>query len=62
MNLEPCPICPVCQSVKVHWLKSSSEDAMVDYCRCEVCGHVWNVPKRGDGTIRHVTDPSHPAE
>lgn len=45
--------CPTCGSVGYH-LAVSSENAMVDYYRCDVCGHVWSISKT-HGTSRHVT-------
>ena len=38
-----CP-CPVCER-SARWLDAASQDAHVDYYRCDGCGHVWNVPK-----------------
>jgi len=37
--------CLACQSPAVRWLESLSEDAYVNYFRCEKCGHVWAMPK-----------------
>jgi len=38
------PHCPNCDHPTPRWLGGPSQDASVDYYRCDVCGHVWNVP------------------
>jgi hypothetical protein len=39
-------------------LESASEYAHVWYYRCDLCGHVWNVPKNDPNAApRPVTDP-----
>jgi uncharacterized Zn finger protein len=37
--------CLACQSLAVRWLETVSEEAQVNYYRCERCGHVWTLPK-----------------
>jgi len=41
MPIRPCP---ECQSLTVRWLEGISDDAQVNYYRCER-GHVWALPK-----------------
>jgi rubredoxin len=36
-----CPICPV----QGRLLEHTSKDAMVEYYRCDKCGHVWTHEK-----------------
>jgi hypothetical protein len=57
MGDETCPACPRCFSGHVHWLEHSSKDAWVDYCRCNDCGHVWNIAKDVARQSRDVTEP-----
>ena len=44
---DPMPIqpCPECQTRAVRWLEASSQEAHVNYYRCEQCGHVWTLSK-----------------
>jgi uncharacterized Zn finger protein len=39
-------ICPKCQTLGRH-LAATSENAVVDYYRCDRCGHVWTIDKLG---------------
>ena len=48
------PACPSCHGGELRLL-DLSQRAVVDYYRCEACGHVWIVPREGDRTIQHVT-------
>jgi Zn-finger nucleic acid-binding protein len=47
-------ICPKCQMPGRH-LAATSENAVVDYYRCDGCGHVWAIDKQG--ARRDVTIP-----
>ena len=42
MSARPCP---TCHAPAPRWLENSSAGADVDYFRCEICGHVWCLPK-----------------
>ena len=49
--------CPQCQFAPPQWLPETSKDAVVNYYRCEACGHVWHVRKsHPDGPTTSVTD------
>ena len=37
------------------FLPLASEDAEVNYFRCELCRHVWTVDKNDPAKITHVT-------
>ena len=37
--------CPECQRLTAYPLESLNREALVDYYRCSVCGHVWTAPK-----------------
>jgi hypothetical protein len=50
---KSCP-CPQCQADGV-WLESLSRDAHVDYYRCALCAHIWNVPKDNCEPTQDVT-------
>ena len=53
MPLRPCPIC---RHSTPRWLETCSQDAYVNYYRCEPCGHVWTVPKNDpNGLVTPVT-------
>jgi uncharacterized Zn finger protein len=39
-------VCPKCTQHGRH-LAASSQHALVDYYRCDRCGHVWTVDKTG---------------
>ncbi|MEP7305976.1 MAG: hypothetical protein ABJA98_10705 [Acidobacteriota bacterium] len=41
-SIQPCA---ECRSLAIRWLDSRSQDAHVNYYRCERCGHVWTLPK-----------------
>ena len=58
----PRTACPVCQTSQIRTLSVASEIAQVDYFMCERCLHIWNVPKRANGPINHVSDPAVSAE
>jgi hypothetical protein len=45
-------VCPKCLHQGRH-LAASSEYALVDYYRCDRCGHVWTLDKKGKS--RNVT-------
>lgn len=52
---------PNCKAPGSH-LSASSQYALVDYFRCQVCGHVWTEDKnRRDKHARDVTDRKKPA-
>ena len=44
--------CPHCMDPAGYQLKMSSI-ALVNYFRCERCGHVWTLPKPGQDGQRH---------
>jgi len=54
---ETCP-CPACDNVG-NLLKSVSQDADVDYYRCQACAHVWSVPKGKCEPTNDVTVKPH---
>ena len=39
------PPCPSCQQFAGYHLEATSKEALVNYYRCHICGHVWNVSK-----------------
>ena len=39
------PPCPACKNPAPRFLEAASEDALVDYYRCDECSCVFNVPK-----------------
>jgi transposase-like protein len=44
------PVCPACKSQSV---TTTAKHPDVDsYWRCERCGEVWNIRRRGDGLRR----------
>ncbi len=46
---------PQCSRLKPRWLQFFSENAAVDYYRCDGCGTVFRVPKATpDGPIRQI--------
>jgi uncharacterized Zn finger protein len=45
-------VCPKCTHHGRH-LAASSQNALVDYYRCDRCGHVWTIDKNGNA--RDVT-------
>ena len=57
-----CPVCPDCASTDTTYLAATSAEAIVHYCRCHACGHVWTVPKDGHGEQRDVTPRKHSKE
>jgi transposase-like protein len=50
--------CPKCQSENPRFLNGASDEAMVNFYRCDECGHVWTVQKSNpDGPTTDVTLP-----
>ncbi|HEY1305928.1 MAG TPA: hypothetical protein VGF24_20380 [Vicinamibacterales bacterium] len=48
-------LCPRCFH-DGRFLAATSEQARVDYYRCDRCGHVWCYdPKRPEGAVRDIT-------
>ena len=47
-------VCPKCLRRGRH-LTASSQQAVVDYFRCDSCGHVWAVDKLTDAKARDIT-------
>jgi transposase-like protein len=46
------PVCPACKSLSV---TTTAKHPDVDsYWRCERCGEVWNISRRGDGLHRGI--------
>jgi len=41
-SIQPCA---ECRSLAIRWLDSTSQGALLNYYRCEKCGHVWTLPK-----------------
>ena len=37
--------CPACAATATDCLTNLSQSAHVDYFRCQLCGHVWNLPR-----------------
>lgn len=54
MPIQPCP---TCQSPTIRWLEGPSKDAWVNYYRCGICGHVWNVAKSQTQLSAEITPP-----
>jgi Zn ribbon nucleic-acid-binding protein len=52
--------CSRCQSTDCYCLEWS-KDAVIDYYRCNGCGHVWTQPKPGQPGERHDVT-SHPSD
>jgi len=51
---SPTPVvCPRCGHAAAHYLTATSQRAVVDYFRCNPCGHVWTEPKPGQIGERH---------
>ena len=42
MPIRPCPNC---KNPAPHIVDRVITDAVVNYYRCDECGHVWNTPK-----------------
>ncbi len=42
MPIQPCP---ECHTPAPRLLEALSNDAHVNYYRCQQCGHVWTLPK-----------------
>jgi len=54
-------LCPKCLQQGRH-LSASSENARVDYYRCDKCGHVWAIGKdRSNAPRKDITITSHKA-
>jgi hypothetical protein len=49
--------CPQCQHPTPRHLEGASQDAWVNYYRCEYCSYVWNVPKPGYDRTKDVPAP-----
>jgi hypothetical protein len=43
--IMPMDLCPKCLKPEPKWLESTSAMAVVNYYRCDGCGHVWHIPK-----------------
>ena len=57
----PPQTCPSCRDVSSRHLNLSQE-ATVDYFRCDKCGHVWTADKQTHEPINHVTPlPNQPS-
>jgi hypothetical protein len=52
--VTPRDTCPACHSKAVHPVPAHSES---DYYRCDVCEHVWNVPKGRERPVHTVAAP-----
>jgi hypothetical protein len=54
----PAPLCPECETHTTRQLMSLSIDSLVDYYRCDDCGHVFTTRKSTTDLLDHVTfDP-----
>ena len=42
-------LCPSCRGLRNRWLKQCSQDAIIDYFRCDDCAHVWWIDKPFSG-------------
>lgn len=51
----PYRLCPNCR-VRGRLLEQTSKDALVEYYRCDKCGHVWTHDKRDPERIEHITE------
>ena len=52
----PHPICPECKRPG-RLLEAASQNAWVNYYRCDACGHVWTYDKNDlNAPPRHVTN------
>ena len=47
--------CPNCGAIVARALDAASQDAHVNYYRCQSCGHIWTTTKDGSAIVRHVT-------
>lgn len=55
-------VCPKCHQVG-RLLEAASQDAVVEYYRCDACGHVWSHDKGNPkAPARDVTFPPKKAE
>ena len=52
MSIQPCP---ACSKAAARLLDESSKYAVVNYCRCEACGHVWTTNRDNGSVVHHVT-------
>ena len=48
MPIQPCP---ECRTLAARLLEAVSNDAHVNYYRCEKCGHVFTLPKGEVGAV-----------
>ena len=55
----PTQPCLVCQLLAVRWLETVTEEAHLNYYRCERCGHVWTLPKWQIDADPTAITPSH---
>ena len=51
----PAPPCPECEKDTTRQLESLSSDSLVDYYRCDDCGHVFTTRKGTTDVLNHVT-------
>ena len=51
----PTQPCPACHGPTTRRLDGASEDAYVNYYRCERCGHVWTTSKDDGSIVHHIT-------
>ena len=52
----PPTTCPSCGGPNFRHLQAPSDQASVNYYRCNQCGHVWTTKKGDSGKITHVTE------
>ena len=57
----PTRPCPKCGSTAPRYLPATSDIAVVNYYRCDDCGHVWTV-KKSDSGARQVPVTRHPGD
>lgn len=48
-------LCPNCLAATTALMEISRELRVVDYWRCETCGHVWTTHKDTAVVVHHVT-------
>src|SRR4029453_7395290 len=51
------PGCPQCARMAVRKRDASSEYAIVNYYRCDLCGHVWTTLKDHPAETVDITEP-----
>ena len=52
MPIQPCP---ACDKPTARLLDDASKLAVVNYYRCEGCGHVWTTHRDNGHILHHVT-------